>query len=472
MSFKQSLTWRNMDLLYEASVASQIARYAAGLKYEHLPDDVVHHAKRSLLDGLGCAIGGYVAPGRPACETVAIALGGPPEATVFGSGLRTGIASATLVNCFMMRFLEFNDVGGGNHNEEAIPALMAICEREGRSGKDFLTALVMSYEIGVRVVGSVPGASAGWDKHGWSTDARGGLNMPPAIGKLLGLNESQIAHALAICASRGVPLGILDADREENSMAKNLRFGFITREAITACLLAQQGFTGPLRVVEGDGGYRDGILHGDMDLQALVDFTGWRIRDTRFKRLCANGSTQGHLHATMDIVTANDLKPEDIASVRIRCGAREARHTTALAKKYPRNAETGDHSAYFANAFAIKYRNFGPDSCDPSHFTDPEIVDLIERITVQHDPELPARGRAGISEITTKDGRRFECKRDALVDILPDSELEAKFMDLALRHMNESRARAIIDVVWNIDKAPDFKDLTQLMSFAKQGTVQ
>ena len=137
-----------------------------------------------------------------------------------------------------------------------------------------------------------------YDKHGWSTDARGGLNMPPAIGKLMGLTEEQIAHATAICAGRGVPLGILDADKEENSMAKNLRFGQITRDAIVACMLAKEGLTGPLRVVEGDGGYRDGILRGDLDLAALTNFDGWKIRDTRYKRLCANGSTQGYLHAT------------------------------------------------------------------------------------------------------------------------------------------------------------------------------
>jgi len=99
--------------------------------------------------------------------------------------------------------------------------------------------------------------------------------MPPALGKLMGLTEEQIAHATAICAGRGVPLGILDADKEENSMAKNLRFGQITRDAIVACMLAKEGLTGPLRVVEGDGGYRDGILNGDLDLQALVDFSGW-----------------------------------------------------------------------------------------------------------------------------------------------------------------------------------------------------
>jgi 2-methylcitrate dehydratase len=466
MSLAQQLSWQNLDLQYRASVAYQFARYAVALRFEHLPADVVHTAKRILLDGLGCAIGGYVAPGRAACESVVRELGGPAEATVFGSGFRTSAINATLVNCFMLRFLEYNDVGGGNHNDEAIPSLLAVSEKERRSGRDFITALVLSYELGARVIAAVPGGSAGYDKHGWSTDARGGLSMPPALGRLMGLDEPQTAHATAICASRGVPLGILDADKEENSMAKNLRFGAITREAILACMLAKQGFTGPLRVVEGDGGFRDGILRGEMDLQALADFTGWRIRDTRFKRLCANGSTQGHLHATLGIVIENDLKPSDIAAVLIRAGAREARHTAAPAKKYPRNAETADHSAYYANAFAIKERHFGPDSADPRHFTDPVILALIEKIQVVHDPELPARGRVGISEITTTDGRKFQKRCDALIDHLSDAEVEAKFRDTTQKYLSASQIQHAFDVIWAIDKAENLDELAKVMVFA------
>jgi 2-methylcitrate dehydratase len=401
-----------------------------------------------------------------ACESVARALGGPAEATVFGSGLRTGMTSATLVNCFMMRFLEYNDVGGGNHNEEAIPSLLAVSERDGCSGRDFLTALVISYEIGARVVTAAPGGPMAYDKHGWSTDARGGLSMPPAIGRLMGLNEGQIAHATAICAGRGVPLGILDADNEENSMAKNLRFGQITRDAIVGCLLAKEGLTGPLRVVEGDGGYRDGILRGDLDIAALTNFEGWKIRDTRYKRLCANGSTQGYLHALINIVTEHDLKPSDIVSVKIGASAREARHTTAIAKKYPRNAETADHSAFYASAFAIKERHFGPDSADPRHFSDPVILDLIEKIEVSRDPALPLRTRAGNAEVATTSGMTFRLQCDALVDHLSDGELESKFRDTAQRYMSASQIEHAFDVIWSIDKAADMRDVARFMSFA------
>ena len=242
---------------------------------------------------------------------------------------------------------------------------------------------------------------------GWTIDIRGGLSMPPGLGKLMGLNEEQIANAMGVCASYSLPLGILDADREENTMFKNLRFGMVAYNAILACMLAKKGFTGPVRIVEGDSGLRQVVLQGDMDSERLTDFSGWRILHTRHKALCANANSHGHIFATLAIVKEHDLKPEDIAVVRIKAGLRESRHTTTPAKKYPRNAESADHSAFYANAIAIKERAFGPESIKPEKFTDPVVLDLIEKIAVEADSSMPTHGYQGISEITTKDGRRF-----------------------------------------------------------------
>ena len=471
MSFVRELTWHNLELMHRSSIAYQFARYALAVGYELLPAHVVHQAKRCVLDALGCGIGGYVAPGRPGCEAVVRDLGGREEATVFGSGLRTSVLNATLVNCFLVRFLDYNDFGGGNHNSDAIPSLLAVSEREKADGRALLTSVVISYELGARVTNSVPGGGAGWGERGWTADSRGGLSMPPALGKLMSLDEDQIANAIGICASRAHPLGILDAHREENTMSKNLRFGWVSYDAILSCMLAKEGFTGPLRVVEGDSGLREVLLHGDMDLERLVDFSGWRILDTRFKRLCANRTTHGHIYATLAIVKEHDLKPEDIASVRISVGLRESRHTTALPKKYPRNAESADHSAFYANAIAIKERHFGPESADPRKFTDPVVLDLIEKITVEHDPSIPDRSAQGISEITTVDGRRF---RKHVVtphglgdDPLSDEELEEKFREMAEKHMDEGQIRRILDTVWNLESLADVGQLTNLMVFGE-----
>ena len=469
MSFLRDLTWKNLDLIYRSSIAYQFARYALTLNYELVPQEVVHQAKRCVLDALGCAIGGHMAPGRPMCEAVVGELGGPEEATVFGSGLRTSAMNATLVNCFLVRFLDYNDLGGGNHNSDAIPSILAVSEREKAGGQDFLTSVVISYELGARVVESVAGGASGWGEKGWTADSRGGLSMPPALGKLMGLSEDQIANAIGICASRSYPLGVLDANKEENTMSKNLRFGWVTYDAILSCLLAQKGFTGPIRVVEGDSGLNQVVLRGEMDIERLVDFSSWRMLRTRFKRLCANRTTHGHIYATLALVKEHDLKPEDIASVKIKVGLKEYRHTTSLPKKYPRNAETADHSAFYANAIAIKERHFGPESAEPEKFTNPVVLDLIEKITMEHDPAIPDRSAQGISEITTKDGRRFEKRVNTPHgfddDPLSDGELEEKFREMATRYMSEKQIKRIFDTVWNLETIADIRQLTELMVF-------
>jgi 2-methylcitrate dehydratase len=460
MTLQRDLAWQNLDLVHRSSIAYQFARYALALKYELLPQDVVHQAKRCLLDTLGCAIGAYIAPGLPICEAVIQELNHPGEATVFGSGLRTSAANATLVNSFLVRFLDYNDVGGGGHNSDSIAGILAIAEREKAGGRDFLTSVVISYELGARVREAVTGKDL--EERGWTPEVRAGLNTPPALGRLMDLDEDQIANAIGICASHSLPLTVLDADREENTMSKNLRFGFVACDAIMACMLAKKGFTGPVRVVEGNSGIRETILQGDMDLERLTDFSGWRILKTRLKRLPANNSTIGHVLATLAIVKEHDLKPEDIAAVRIKARHHESLHTVTPAKKYPRNAESADHSTFYTSAIAIKERTFGVQSYDPEKFTDPVVLDLIERITVEYDPNLT--GTQGINEITTKDGRKFQ-KRFEGAPLITDREVEDKFREMASQYMAESRIQMIFDTVWNLEGIDDMGTLSRLMVF-------
>jgi 2-methylcitrate dehydratase PrpD len=166
-------------------------------------------------------------------------------------------------------------------------------------------------------------------------------------------------------------------------------------------------------------------------------------------------------------VKENDLKPEDIAAVKIRACRRESIHTTTLAKKYPRNGESADHSAFYANALAIKERSFGPDSFRHEKFTDETVLDLIEKITVETDPSYPSYSFSGASEITTKDGRFFQ-KQVAMPhgfgnDPLTDQELEDKFSEMASKYMPQKQIKKIFDSIWNLEKMEDIGWLASLM---------
>jgi 2-methylcitrate dehydratase len=491
MTRQRDLVWRELDLAHRTSVAHQYARFATTLRYDDIPAEVVHQARRCLLDALGCAIGAYDAPGRPMMEATARALGGREEATIFGSGLRTSVYNAALVNSFLVRFLDYNDMGGGGHNSDAIPSLLAVAEQKRCNGRDVIAAMVVSYELGARFrdavaplissdeatasAASLPASRLGLphvplEDLGWGSDLRGGLNQPPALGRLLGLDEEQIANAIGLTASHTLPLGVLDAHREECVMAKNIRFGWVACDAIVACLMAQNGITGPVRVVEAEGGVNAVVARGELNLSRLVDLSGWKMLDVRFKSTPANGPTASHVQATLSLVREHDLKPEDIDRVHIRCALRESKHTTAPAKKYPRNAESADHSAFYANAHAVVYRSFGPDSIDPTRFTDPAIVGLIERIVVEGDPQL-AQYQA-VSRITTRDGRTLEKRIDAPHGIGPvplsDTELERKFSEMAERQMPAAKARELIDLCWSFDRAQSVDAVMEAMSFARK----
>ncbi|HVY87269.1 MAG TPA: MmgE/PrpD family protein, partial [Hyphomonadaceae bacterium] len=363
LSALREIAWRAFDNKQQAGLAYQYAEYALGLDYEVLPEDVVHQAKRCLLDALGCAFGGYDSPARAICEDTLAELGGTPEATVIGSGMRTNAANANLLNCLMVRFLDFNDLGGGGHNSDAIPSLLAIAERQKASGREFITSLVASYELGSRLNAGVNN----W--HGWVHDTRAALIVPPAIGRMLGLSAAEIAHAIGIAASGNSVLSILDVPGEDKPMRKNLRFGWTASAAILATLLASKGFTGPLRVFEGEGGMNEVMFKGEANLELMTDFRGWLIHDTRFKFLCATAPVQGVLQATLELVWENDLKPEQIAKVRVRMYEGASAIRPAVPIKYPRNAESADHSVYYLTAIAIKEREVSADSISPEKFT-------------------------------------------------------------------------------------------------------
>ena len=158
--------------------------------------------------------------------------------------------------------------------------------------------------------------------------------------------------------------------------------------------------------------------------------------------------------------------------MHIKTSVREARHTTIPAKKYPRSSENADHSAFYTNAIAIKERYFGPESYSPEKFTDPVVLDLIEKITVEADPELPEWSLQGTSEIVTKDGRRFQkcvVNPPGFGDQpLSDDELEEKFIKLAGNYMSPKHIQRIFESVWNLEKLDDMAQLSKLMIFQKR----
>jgi len=459
------------------SAARKIAEYVFHFNFQDLPEDAIHQTKRVVLDTLGCAIGGYDSESRFSIEEYIKESGHPEEATVFGSGLKTSCLNATLANGAMVRYLDYNDTAfiiqgetyrTGYHPSEVIPPILALAERHHLSGRDAITAIVVGYDLSLSFLEGVVGP--GMEKRGWNGDTRGAYIMPFVAGKLLGLNETQIENAVGIAGSCHAVLGILDNQAEEYTMTKNIRFPTMSYAGIMAAMLAQKGFTGPTTIIEGHDGFVETIMGGDYDLSKIVPLKGkFAIRETCIKSIIADFSSHGHLTATLNLVREHDIKPEDVAEIRITTSKRCAEHTGDPVKKYPKNKETADHSSYYLTAIAIIDREIGPDQFTPEKYNDPKVRELIDKVVLQGDPMLDKFRPAGISEIITKQGKKYclrvDYPRGHARNPMTDEEVVEKFKSMASRYMSEDHMEQIIDTVFSLDKLDDIGKFNRLMVF-------
>jgi 2-methylcitrate dehydratase len=245
-------------------VAQQLAEEVIRFKFNDLPPEVVHQAKRLVLDTLGCAIGGYSTDASRIMREVIVDLDGPKEATVVGSGMRTSCLNATLANGVMVRCLDYNDAvvmetetgeRMGYHPSEVIPGILALGERQHITGKETLAAIVLGYDLSYRFLEAV--FEPEMERRGWNGDTRGAYIMPLVAGKILGLNESQLANAMGISGSCHAVLGILDAEAEAYTMTKNLRFASMAHAGILSGRAAPEGKQGD----RGEGDELGGARH-------------------------------------------------------------------------------------------------------------------------------------------------------------------------------------------------------------------
>jgi 2-methylcitrate dehydratase len=237
----------------QSTLAETLARYAASLKYEELPEDAIRLAKRAILDTIGCAFGGYQAgPSQIALKLASDVIAKNP-ATVLISGTKTSPDLAVFADGVMIRYLDFNDAfvsltHGAGHPSDTIAALLAAAELAGRSGRDLVTATVLSYEVFCKIADVFDYLGNGID-HSTIT----GIAAVVGAGRLMGLSVEQMVHAIGITV--GGNTATRQGRSDQLSNWKAFAAADACRKAIFAIELAQGGMTGPGKVFEGTYGF-------------------------------------------------------------------------------------------------------------------------------------------------------------------------------------------------------------------------
>ncbi len=452
-----------------------MARWALGLDFRSLPAAIQHESKRALVDTIGCALGGFGCDAHRIAERTLKKLDGAADATVIGTGARMSCLNAAVLNGIMVRYLDYNDIYvvpvgtmvAGGHLGEVIPGALALAERGHVNGEKFLASVVAGYELSARMLHAcvkIPFAN-----RGWNTDSRGAVVMPMVASMLLGLTEDQAVNAVGVSAATGMILGILDTDEEANTLAKNFRFPSATHRALMSAFLAQEGFTGPERVMEGQRGFIEAVFQGDYDPAKLTGEQPFYLTDNRYKPYAAESTAHGHLASTLHLVTHHDLKPSDIESVKVRAGTRGIAHTGDAAKRHPRDKETADHSSWYLTAVAILDREVSPRQYSPARYVDPEVESLMQRITLEVKTEFDKIPMAGETEIRTRDGRTLVHQvlhpKGTKGNVMSDADINAKFRDMASVHMSTPRIDRLLETLWSADRLDDVGKLLPLLAF-------
>ena len=438
------------------ATARFLSAYAANLEFGALPPDTVHEARRRILDSVGCALGALGAEPCRIARDLAPTVAGGAAATLLGTTRATSPDMAAFVNTTLIRYLDCNDSfvsPGGGHPSDMLPAVLAAAEVAGAPGRAVIAGLVLAYEIYGRFADRFATREKGWDQGLFI-----GLAGACAAGKVLGLSQDGIAHAMSMMAVSQVPLGQTRVG--ELSMWKGCATAMAVRNGVFAALLARGGMEGPPRPFEGRSGLFEQVT-GPLRLEGFGDArTGvpFKLTDTSIKYFPAQIHTQAG--AAMALELRDQFELDELERIRIRTYGVAVRNAAGEPEKWdPRTRETADHSLPYVVAAALADGALTPASFAGERIADPLLRPLMSRVEVTEDPEAtgnyPARQQTSM-EVELRSGRRLtraaDYPRGHSRNPLSDAELERKFDGLAAGALPRARRQSVLDRLWRFDE--------------------
>lgn len=393
----------------EPTISRQIAEYAVNLRYEDLPEEVIHEVKRYLYDSIGCALGAIHTKDVNIIKEIYEEMGGKEEATIFGFDLKMPAVNASFLNSLMIRALDYNDIywkEDPSHPSDIIPAALAMAERVDASMKDVIVAIVLAYEFEQRMSEF---AKPGVRERKWHHATLTQFVSPIVAGKILGLNVDQMVKAIGISACHNHTIGCPTAGKL--TMMKNTVDPMATQSGVLAALMAEKGFSGTEAIFEGKEGFMD-VFGPDWDIEALLGGLGesYRIFQCSMKAFPTEALTHTHISATIKIMSENDISYKDIKTVKITTIARACDILFDPHKYRPKSRETADHSLPYCVACALVDRQVTTKSFDDEKINDPRIWEVIDKIEGEASEEFekmfPAKQASRVT-ITLNDGKEY-----------------------------------------------------------------
>src|SRR2546427_5210940 len=382
LSLSPLIAQNTTDSVVANDVTRRLARYVVSAKFADLPGPVRKEAARTLLNWVGCTVGGS------RHETVGVAVSalapfsGPAEASILGRHERFDIINAALINGISSHVLDFDDTHTRNIVHPAGPvisAILALSEHRPVSGRDFVTALVIGVDVECRIGNSV------YPKHydaGWHiTGTAGVFGAAAASGKLLGLSEEQMLWAIGLAATQ--PFGLQEMF---GSMTKSFHPGRAAQNGLTAALLASKNFTSSEQSLEAKYGWAN-VVSAAHNYDYITNKLGqaFEISNNTYKPFACGVVMHPTIDGCIQLRNENKLTAEKIDRVELKVHPLVLQLTN---KKTPQTGLEGKFSIYHAASVALIEGGGGIDQFSDRAVRDRAVASLRDRVTTAVDSSL------------------------------------------------------------------------------------
>jgi 2-methylcitrate dehydratase len=449
----------------------QLAAFVVDACFGDLSAMALKEIRIRVLDSLGCAFGALDQGPMPRLKLQIEDFGGRQLCTLIG-GDKSAPDRAAFYNGALVRYLDFNDSylaeGETCHPSDNLAAVLAASEYIKGSGRDFLTALAVAYQVQCRLSEAAPVRSRGFDH-----TTQGAYAVAAGVSKALNLDAQRTAHAIAISgaafnALRVTRTGIL-------SNWKGLAYPNTGFGATHAAFLAMRGITGPLEVFEGNKGFMQTIA-GRFDIDWSKERLD-RVPRTILKRYNAEVHSQSCIECALELRSESGIASQDIVRIDVDVfdvayniigGGEEGSKRSVTTK------EEADHSLPYILAVALLDGQVGPGQYAPERIRATDVQQLLTKVFVTPSSEfsgafpneMPCRIR-----IHLKDGRSAEkARRDYpgfFTSPLPWDAAVEKFQRLSIPHIDPKVCGATVEAVQELETI-SICELTQLLEKARK----
>lgn len=435
-----------------------LAAFVADFRLESLKPATVEQTSYVMLDTIGAIAGGAAEPEMQAL-TAKLAVSPAGEASVIGTDKKAVSAAAAFLNGTAGTFLEMdegNRFAKGHPSIHALPAVWALAEIKGLSGKAVMEALILGYEIGARI-GIAAALRPDMHPHGtWGT-----VGAATAVAKLLSYDAAQIRETINVASS--LTLATSKRTMLEGGTVRNAYAGISNRMALMAIDLIEAGFVGER---DGLSSVFGRVVSETFDTAKMIDGLGhdWQIDHNYFKLHSCCRYNHGALDALDLLLAREPVAPDAVERVDVASYL----YAAELDDQAPRNTLGAKFSVPFAVATRLVRGSSAVENFTWDALRDERVQALAKRVFVVEDKVMTARLpqlRPARVDLRLRDGRTLsgavEANRGDDQDPYSRDELTAKYFSLTARVWPHETADAVRQKILALDRVSDVRSVLQ-----------